>query len=142
MTAVDTTGWSGDGSFTQVLIDALKALPEVAFIRVEDAPASRAESGYNFIANEIFVTFASRSIRQPARWLGIIPYSRLREVPVLDLSGLAAVFGLNAAVGEPDYEDEGMIQYLRTERVVAPYQTRGVKVIELVRIYRAASRSL
>lgn len=142
MTAVDTTGWSGDGSFTQVLIDALKDLPEVAAIRVEDAPASRAETGYNFIANEIFVTFASRSTRESARWLGVVPYSRRREVPVLDLSGLGAVFGRNAAIGEPDYEDEGMIQYLRTERVVAPYQTRGVKVIELVRIYRAASRPL
>jgi hypothetical protein len=32
-----------------------------------------------------------------------------------------------------------MIQYLRTERVVAPYQTRGIKVIELIRIYEAGA---
>jgi hypothetical protein len=32
-----------------------------------------------------------------------------------------------------------MIQYLRTERVIPPYQTRGYKLIELVRIYRAGS---
>jgi hypothetical protein len=30
-----------------------------------------------------------------------------------------------------------MIQYLRTERVIPPYQTRGYKLIELIRIYRA-----
>ena len=52
------------------------------------------------------------------------------------LEGLVAAL---AHVGEPDYEDDGMIQYLRTERVVAPYQTRGIKVVELVRIYKAGA---
>ena len=28
-----------------------------------------------------------------------------------------------------------MLQYLRTERIVPPYQTRGYKLVELVRIY-------
>jgi hypothetical protein len=28
-----------------------------------------------------------------------------------------------------------MLQYLRTERVVPPYQTRGYKIVELVRVY-------
>jgi hypothetical protein len=28
-----------------------------------------------------------------------------------------------------------MVQYLRTERIVPPYQTRGYKLVELVRIY-------
>jgi len=32
-----------------------------------------------------------------------------------------------------------MLQYLRTERIVAPYQTTGIKVIELVRIYEAGT---
>jgi hypothetical protein len=29
-----------------------------------------------------------------------------------------------------------MLQYLRVERVIPPYQTRGIKIIEMVRIYR------
>jgi hypothetical protein len=33
-----------------------------------------------------------------------------------------------------------MLQYLRAERIVQPYQTRGLKLVELVRIYRAAQR--
>jgi hypothetical protein len=32
-----------------------------------------------------------------------------------------------------------MLQYLRTERLVAPYQTRGIKVVEMVRVYMAGS---
>ena len=28
-----------------------------------------------------------------------------------------------------------MLQYLRTERIIPPYQTRGYKLVELVRIY-------
>ena len=38
-------------------------------------------------------------------------------------------------VGAPDYSDEAMLQYLKTERIIPPYQTRGYKVVELVRIY-------
>jgi hypothetical protein len=44
-------------------------------------------------------------------------------------------------VGPPDYADAGMLQYLRTERIVPPYQTRGYKLVELVRIYEAGSES-
>ena len=33
--------------------------------------------------------------------------------------------------------DGAMLQYLRTERIIPPYQTRGYKLVELVRIYRA-----
>jgi hypothetical protein len=40
-----------------------------------------------------------------------------------------------ADVGAPDYADEGMLQYLRAERIVPPFQTRGYKIVELVRIY-------
>jgi hypothetical protein len=112
---------------------------QVAALRIEDAPASRAETGYNFVVNELFVTFTVESAIEPARLFGVIPYSRRRPVPPLDLHGLAAILTSLGQIGEPDYTDEGMIQYLRTERVVAPYQTRGVKVIELVRIYRAGA---
>ena len=38
-------------------------------------------------------------------------------------------------IGPADYADEGMIQYLRTERIIPPYQTKGYKLVELVRIY-------
>jgi hypothetical protein len=31
-----------------------------------------------------------------------------------------------------------MLQYLRSERIVPPYQTRGYKLVELVRIYEIA----
>lgn len=134
---VDTTGWSGDGAFTQLLIDALREVPGIAALRVEDAPASRADTGYNFIANEVFVTFASATRREPSRLLGVIPYLRKRRYFLLDLQGLTARLAGTEKIGEPDYTDDGLIQYLRTERIVPPYQTRGVKIIELVRIYRA-----
>lgn len=135
MTAVDDTRWSGDGSFTQRLVAALSVIPGIVAIRIEDAPASRSDAGYNFIANEIFVTFADELIIESSRWLGLIPHARRIRRPVLALSGLPAFLARDPDVGEPDYTDEGMIQYLRTERIVAPYQSRGIKVVEMVRIY-------
>jgi hypothetical protein len=42
-------------------------------------------------------------------------------------------------VGEPDYGDGGMLQYLRAERIVPAYQTRGYKLVELVRIYEVGT---
>ena len=33
-----------------------------------------------------------------------------------------------------------MLQYLRTERVIPPYQTRGYKLVELVRIYEVGTQ--
>jgi hypothetical protein len=32
-----------------------------------------------------------------------------------------------------------MLQYLRTERIVPPYQTRGYKLVELVRVYEVGT---
>jgi hypothetical protein len=139
MADLEATRWSGDGNFTQRLVDALRGMPEIAVLRVEDAPASRADAGYNFIANEVFVTFAVRCTRERRRWLGVLPYSREIRQPALDFEGLPSRLAANPALGEPDYTDEGMIQYLRTERVVAPYQRRGIKVVEMVRIYQAAT---
>jgi len=133
----DTSGWSGDGAFTQLLVAALGQLDEIRAIRVEDAPASRAETGYNFIANEVFVVFATRTVRERQRWLGLVPYTAERTISSMNLADLGFRLGSVPGIGEADYADEGMIQYLRTERVVAPYQVRGVKVVELVRIYRA-----
>ena len=54
---VDTSGWSGEGTFTQVLLDSLREVETIEHVRVEDAPASRSEADYNFISNEIFVLF-------------------------------------------------------------------------------------
>jgi len=132
---LDTSRWSGEGSFTQLLIPALQQLSDVSAVRVEDAPASRADSGYNFIANEVFVTCGVATAHERHRWLGLVPYTRKWPVLLMNLGELASRLSGVPGIGEPNYADEGMIQYLRTERVVAPYQTKGVKVIELVRIY-------
>ena len=50
---------------------------------------------------------------------------------------LVKVLEESEGIGPADYADEGMIQYLRTERIIPPYQTRGYKLVELVRIYEA-----
>ena len=55
----------------------------------------------------------------------------------MTLEGLEAALAAAVEVGAPDYSDDGMMQYLRTERIVPPYQTRGYKLVELVRIYEA-----
>jgi hypothetical protein len=99
---VDASGWSGEGEFTQRLIDAMGTIGPVRFLKVEDAPASRADAGFSFISNELFVSAL-------------------------------------ADLGSPDYSDDGMLQYLRAERIVPPYQSRGYKLIELVRIYEAGT---
>lgn len=115
---LDTSSWSGEGDFTRRLIDAMKALP-IRFLKVEDAPASRTDAGFSFISNELFVAFEQKQ-------------ATLASLE----SSLAAIEG----IGQPDYSDDGMLQYLRTERIIPPYQTRGYKLVELVRIYRAGAR--
>jgi len=114
---VDVSSWSGEGDFTQSLLDVLKALTTVTFLRVEDAPASRSESAYSFISNEIYVGFGGGVESGGA------------------LAALAQALQQDVSIGAPDYADDGMLQYLRTERVVPAYQTRGFKMIEMVRIY-------
>lgn len=132
---VEREGWSGDGDFTIQLLGWLERVEEIARLRVEDAPASRSAAGYVLVENEIFVTFATESRRVPARWLGILPRTRTIETPRLTLSDLEALVAADAEIGPPDYADEAMLQYMRTERIVAPYQTRGYKLVELVRLY-------
>ena len=117
---LDASGWSGDGTFTQVLIDALREAPGIRFLKVEDAPASRSDSQFSFISNELYVAF------EPRRG-------------ALTFGDLEPFFSARPAIGVPDYTDDRMIQYLRTERIIPPYQTRGYKLIELVRIYQAGS---
>lgn len=136
---VHASGWSGDGEFTKRLIDALRTLGSVSLLKVEDAPASRADAAFSFISNELFVLFASIEKVVPVRRFGFIPGSSLVREKAMTLEGLEAALSAQPDMGLPDYSDEGMLQYLRTERIVPPYQTRGYKLIELVRLYEAGT---
>ncbi len=134
---VDNAGWSGEGAFTQVVVDRLRTIDEVALVKVEDAPATRSEADYNFIANEIFVTFATEERYEPFKIAGMFPSRRRVDVKAMTFAVLTKLLEESDGIGPPDYADEGMIQYLRTERVIPPYQTKGYKLVELVRIYEA-----
>jgi hypothetical protein len=136
---VDTSNWSGEGTFTQLLIERLRELEAVALVRVEDAPATRSDADYNFISNELFVQFATREREERSTRFGFLPATRIVTEKVLDVAGLEKLLTAIDDLGAPDYADEGMLQYLRTERIVPPYQTRGYKLVELVRIYEAGT---
>jgi hypothetical protein len=135
----DTSNWSGEGVFTQLLIERLGGIDAVRFVKIEDAPATRSEADYNFISNELFVRFATVDRQEPVKRFGILPSSRTVTGPVMTLAELATALTAMEGVGEPDYGDEGMLQYLRSERVVPAYQTRGYKLVELVRIYEVGT---
>lgn len=138
---LDASGWSGEGDFTQRLVDWCAELPDVAAVRVEDAPSTRSDVEYNFVANEIFLRFRTRARVESRRLWKVLPVSRTVEEKLTTLGAIES--GLTAAeeFGPPDYADEGMIQYLRTEKIIPPYQTRGYKLIELVRIYETGTPS-
>ena len=138
---IDTQKWSGEGAFTQRMIEQLTQVAEIDVILVEDAPASRSEADYNFISNEIFVGFATVSRQERIRRFGFLPGSRTVTEAAMTVTGLEAALTSVPDIGAPDYSDEGMLQYLRTERIVPPYQTRGYKLVELVRIYDLGSRA-
>jgi hypothetical protein len=69
------------------------------------------------------------------RWLGVIPARRRIREPALTLHDIEAHLSRDESIGPPDYSDGGMLQYLRAERIIPPYQTRGYKLIEMVRVY-------
>lgn len=121
--SLDTSKWSGEGEFTQLVIERLQRVESIAFLRVEDAPASRSGADYNLMSNEIFVGFGTRTVTTKA-------------MSVVDLELLLTE---TPEIGAPDYADEGMLQYMRTERIIPPYQTRGYKLVELVRIYEVGT---
>lgn len=125
---LDETRWSGEGTFTAALLDFLKTVPEIEFVRVEDAPASRTDVNYSFMANEVYVRFHRPSWRERG-W-----FAR-QSTPAMTLAALAERLSAIEGVGPPDYADDAMLQFLKAERIVPPYQTRGYKVVELVRIY-------
>jgi len=110
---VDTSKWSGEGAFTQVLIDRLGQIAGIARIRVEDAPASRSEADYNFVSNEIFVVFATIARQEATRRFGFLPGSRTVHEQAMTISGLEAALTNLEGIGAPDYSDDGMMQYLR-----------------------------
>ena len=134
---VDTSKWSGEGEFTQLLLQHLGQVTGIAGVRVEDAPATRSEADYNFISNELFIQFASESHEERTRKWGFVPVRQIVETKSMTIEQLEAALASDAAIGPPDYADGGMLQYLRTERIIPPYQTRGYKIVELVRIYEA-----
>jgi len=136
---LDTSKWSGEGTFTQALVDRLKTIAGVALIRVEDAPASRSEADYNFMSNEIFLVFETGTRDEPARRFGILPGTRTVTYKKMSVPDLEKHLAADPGIGPPDYADEAMLQYLRTERIVPPYQTRGYKLVELVRLYEAGT---
>jgi len=136
---LDGSGWSGEGTFTKLLIAALREFPAVEALKVEDAPASRADTGFSFISNELYVLFESTTQTVRRRKLGFIPASGMLREKLMTLGGLEAALAAIPDIGVPDYSDDGMLQYLRTERILQPYQTRSYKLIELVRIYEAGT---
>ncbi len=139
MSELDTSNWSGEGKFTQLLIDRLREIDAVALVKVEDAPATRSEADFNFISNEIFVLFATEARTERVKRLGFLPGSKRVDAPLMTLSQLEHTLTTLSDIGESDYSDAGMLQYLKTERVIPPYQTRGYKIVELVRLYEAGT---
>lgn len=136
---VDVSRWSGEGEFTRTLVDVLRQFDEIEFIRVEDAPAGRAEAAYTFISNELYVGFRRRRRTETVRRFGLVPFTRRVSDKAMTLSAVEAALTSLDEVGPPDYADQSMLQYLRAERVVPPYQRKGIKHVELVRIYEAAA---
>jgi len=136
---IDKNGWSGEGEFTQLLIDRLSSLAGVCLVRIEDAPATRSEADYQFMSNEVFVAFETVDRVQRFKRFGFLPATRTVTDKALTLNGLEALLVSMPDVGEPDYSDDGMLQYLRTQRIIPAYQTRGYKLVELVRIYEAGT---
>ena len=107
---VDTDKWSGEGTFTQTLIDCLQQVEEVEFVRVEDAPASRSEADYNFISNEIFIVFATRASEEHVKRFGLLPATKRVTTKAMTIDGLEAALTASAEIGAPDYADDGMLQ--------------------------------
>jgi hypothetical protein len=136
---IESSAWSGEGTFTQLLIDRLRDVAGVRFVRVEDAPATRSDADYNFISNELYIGFETIERHERIRRFGILPGVRSVTEKAMTLQGLEAVLTGVDGVGAPDYGDEGMLQYLRAERIIPPYQTRGYKLVEMVRIYEVGT---
>ena len=139
---IDRDRWSGEGTFAQKLVDWFASVPEIAFVRVEDAAATRSDVDYNFTGSEIFLRFHTRDRIERRRLWGIVPISQTVSEKLMTIERLESALAGEPEIGQPDYADEAMIQYLRTERIIPPYQTKGYKLIELVRIYEVGTAQL
>ena len=93
------------------------------------------------MSNEIYIKFKMREREQSSWLLGFIPIKRSYLEKMMTLEQLDTVLADDVAMGAPDYADDGMIQYLRTERIIPPYQTKLYKLIELVLIYEMGTES-
>ena len=133
--------WSGEGDFTHQLVDWFSRQATISALRVEDAPSARSEVEYNFISNEIYLEFVTRERVERRRLWGFIPVRRAVAEKLMTLERLGDDLAADPDLGAPDYADGGMIQYLHVERIVPHYQTRGYKLIELVRVYEAGTTS-
>ena len=138
---IDRQQWSGEGDFTQTLIDWFLERHSITFLRVEDSASTRADVDYNLISNEIFLKFRTRERIERDRVWGILPRKRTVNDKIMSLEQLESELGNDDDIGVPDFADKTMIQFLRTERVIPPYQTKGYKLIELVRIYEVGTPS-
>lgn len=136
---IESTGWSGDGDFTRRLVEELAGMAEVAEVRVEDSPASRNDAGFAFLSNEVYVQPTHRAVTRQQPFLRVFSRPRVVQEPAMTLADVASRLAALDGLGEPDYQDEGMLQFLRTERVVASWQTKGIKLVELVRVYMAGT---
>ena len=136
---LETSAWSGEGTFTQLLIERLREVAGVRYVRVEDAPATRSDADYNFISNEVYVGFDTVDRQERFTRFGLLPAMRTVTEKAMTLQGLEAALAGIDGVGAPDYGDEGMLQYLRAERIIPPYQTKGYKLVEMVRIYEVGT---
>src|SRR6185503_2988742 len=103
---IDKSAWSGEGTFTALLLERLGDVPGIASVRVEDAPASRSEADYNFISNEVFVAFASVERVERIMRFGFLPGSRTVASKAMTMTGLEAVLAAAADIGAPDYSDD------------------------------------
>ena len=89
--------------------------------------------------HELFVEFVTVEREERTKRFGFLPAVRAVSEKTMTLAGLESALTAIADVGAPDYGDKGMLQYLRAERIVPPYQTRGYKIVELVRIYEVGT---
>ena len=138
---LDTSGWSGEGGFTQQLVDWLVTQATVVLVKVEDAPSTRSDVEYNFISNEIFLRFQTQERVERARRWGFLPMTRTVADRLMTIEQLEPLLADEVEIGPPAYADDGMIQFLHTERIIPPYQSKGYKLIELVRIYEVGTPS-
>ena len=107
---LDTSSWSGEGDFTQTLIDFFGNLDKVTFVRVEDARSSRSDVEYNFISNEVYVRFRTCDRQIRSRVLGIFPVARVVPAPASSLTELEHALSGCQEIGPPDYADTSMLQ--------------------------------